>query len=84
MAQARDASDDQSGGLVDRVKARIAAARRKRAATKGPGSHALLYALCASALVLVIAFAASLVILFNDPEGRQVSLSQLSQLATRA
>src|SRR3954447_20326004 len=81
VAQARDAADEQSGGLVDRVKARVAAARRQRAATKGPGSHGLLYALCASALVLIIVFAASLVVLFNDPSGRQISLSQLSQLA---
>jgi cell division protease FtsH len=81
VAEARGRTDEQETGLVDRVKARIAAERRKRAATRGPGGRGLLYALTASAIVLVIVFASSLVVLFSAPDGKQVSLTQLSALA---
>ena len=81
MAEAGARKSDEPNGFVDRVKARVAAARRKRAATKGPGGRSLLYSLAATLLVLVITFAASLVVLFSSPDGKQVSLTQLSQLA---
>jgi cell division protease FtsH len=75
------AATEESSGFVDRIKARIAASRRERAATKGSGPGRLLYLLIASLLVLVVTFGAALVMLFSDPDGKQVSLTQLSQLA---
>jgi cell division protease FtsH len=68
-------------GFLDNVRARIAAARRKRAATKGPGGKGLLYALIATLVVLVVFFLSSLAILFGSPEGKPVSVSQLAALA---
>ncbi|MCA1711522.1 MAG: ATP-dependent zinc metalloprotease FtsH [Actinobacteria bacterium] len=75
------AASEEPGGIVDRVKARVAARRRERAATKGQGAGRLLYILVATLLALVITFGAALVLLFSDPDGKQVSLTQLSQLA---
>jgi len=69
-------------GLLDRAKARIAAERRKRAATRGPGGKGLFYGLIASALVLLAVFFTSLTVLFSDPAGKPVSVSQLASLAT--
>jgi cell division protease FtsH len=71
----------EPGGLLDRVKARVAAARRKRAATKGPGGKALFFGLIASLVVLVVFFLTSLAILFGNPQGKPVSVSQLAALA---
>jgi cell division protease FtsH len=69
-------------GFVDRVKARVAAARRKRAATKGPGGRGMFYALTASFVVLVALFFTSLTIIFDHPDGKEISASQLAALAT--
>ena len=72
---------DEPTGFVDRIKARVHAERRKRAATRGPGGKGLLYALGATLLVLVVFFLSSLAILFGSPEGKPISVSQLASLA---
>jgi cell division protease FtsH len=69
-------------GFVDKVRARIHAARRKRAATKGPGGKGLLFTLIATLVVLVVFFLTSLAILFGNPEGKKISVSQLAALAS--
>ncbi|GAC1609316.1 MAG: hypothetical protein NVS3B26_09940 [Mycobacteriales bacterium] len=71
----------EPAGLVGQVKARIAADRRKRAATKGPGGTGLFYSLVASLLLLVAFFLSALVLLFGSPTGTPVSVSQLAALA---
>ena len=68
-------------GLLDRITARIAAERRKRAATKGPGGRGLFFGLVATLLMLVLFFLSSLVLLFGNPAGRPISVSQLAALA---
>ena len=72
---------DEPAGFIDKIKARIHAERRKRAATKGPGGKGLLYALAPRSLVLVVFFLTSLAILFGSPEGKPISVSQLASLA---
>jgi cell division protease FtsH len=76
------AGSDEPQGFVEKVRARIAAERRKRAATKGPGGRGLFYALVASLTVLVAFFLTSLAILFGSPEGQPISVTQLTALAS--
>jgi cell division protease FtsH len=71
----------ERAGFVDRLRARVTAARRKRAATRGPGGRGLFYGLVASLVLLVVFFLSSLAILFGNPSGKPVSISQLAALA---
>ena len=76
------AASDQPQGMVDKVRARIAAERRKRAATRGPGGKGLFYGLVATLVLLVVFFLSSLAILFGSPAGKPISVTQLAALAT--
>jgi cell division protease FtsH len=67
--------------MVDKVRARIAAERRKRAATRGPGGKGLFYGLVATLVLLVVFFLSSLAILFGSPAGKPISVTQLGALA---
>jgi cell division protease FtsH len=79
--QRTGSGSNEPTGFVDRLRARIHAERRKRAATRGPGGKGLFYGLIASLVVLVVFFLTSLTILFGSPEGKQISVSQLAALA---
>ncbi|MDT7546189.1 MAG: cell division protease FtsH [Actinomycetota bacterium] len=76
------AASDQPQDMVDKVRARIAAERRKRAATRGPGGKGLFYGLVATLVLLVVFFLSSLAILFGSPAGKPISVTQLAALAT--
>jgi cell division protease FtsH len=80
-SQATGSGAPESIGLLDRARARVAAARRKRAATSGPGGKGLFYGLVVSGALLLALFFTSLAILFAPPAGRQVSVTQLAALA---
>jgi cell division protease FtsH len=75
------AASDEPQGMVDKVRARIAAERRKRAATRGPGGKGLFYGLVATLVLLVVFFLSSLAILFGSPAGKPISVTQLGALA---
>jgi cell division protease FtsH len=79
--QTSGTGSDEPQGFVDKVQARIAAERRKRAATRGPGGRGLFYGLVATLVLLVVFFLSSLAILFGSPEGKPISVTQLAALA---
>jgi cell division protease FtsH len=74
-------AQQSEGGFVARLKARLEARRRERAAS-GSSTPKLFLSLVASLLVLLAVFATCLTYLYSDPEGREVSLSQVSALTT--
>jgi cell division protease FtsH len=77
---AESAADKTSA--LSRVGARVAAYRRRRAATKGPGGKGVFLTLVATLVVLLVFFLSALTVLFGTPAGRPVSISQLASLAT--
>jgi cell division protease FtsH len=79
--QQTGSGSNEPTGFLDRARARIAAERRKRAATRGPGGRGIFYGLIASLVVLIVFFLTSLAVLFGNPAGKQISVSQLSALA---
>ncbi|MCW2572853.1 MAG: ATP-dependent zinc metalloprotease FtsH [Frankiales bacterium] len=79
--QTTGSGSNEPTGFLDRARARIAAERRKRAATKGPGGRGIFYGLIASLVVLFVFFLTSLTILFASPAGKPISVSQLAALA---
>jgi cell division protease FtsH len=79
--QQTGSGSDEPAGFLDKVRARIAAERRKRAATSGPGGKGVFYGLIASLVVLVVFFLTSLAVLFGAPAGKPISVSQLASLA---
>jgi cell division protease FtsH len=74
-------AQQSEAGFLDRLKARREARRRERAAS-GSTTPKLFLSLVASLLVLLAVFASCLTYLYSDPEGREVSLSQVSALTT--
>ncbi len=72
-------AEQSTGGFVDRVKAKREARRRERAAS-GKKTPKLFLSLVASLLVLLTVFGSSLIYLNSDPDGREVTLSQVSAL----
>jgi cell division protease FtsH len=79
--QQTGSGSNEPTGFLDRARARIAAERRKRAATRGPGGRGIFYGLIASLVVLIVFFLTSLAVLFGNPAGKQISVSQLAALA---
>jgi cell division protease FtsH len=79
--QQTGSGSNEPTGFLDRARTRIAAERRKRAATKGPGGRGIFYGLIASLVVLIVFFLTSLAVLFGNPAGKQISVSQLAALA---
>ncbi|MBW3630510.1 MAG: hypothetical protein KY464_14595, partial [Gemmatimonadetes bacterium] len=69
----------EPSGFLGRVKARLEARRRERAAS-GARTPKLFLALVASLLVLLTLFATSLTYLYSDPDGREVTLDEVAAL----
>ena len=59
----------------------MVAYRRKRAATKAPGSKKLLITLALTLIGLLVSFTLALGYLFSDPTGKTVTFDQLTGLA---
>ena len=76
------APSQEASGFVEKLKARVAARKRARAATGKNGPGRLFLALCASLLVLIALFATCLSIVFSNPAGKSVTLDAVDRLAT--
>ena len=76
------ATPQEPQGLLDRLRARVAARQRARAATGKSGPGRLVLSLVASLVVLFVVFITALTFVFSSASGPTVSLDAIDKLAT--
>ena len=79
--QSGSAKTQEPQGLIDRLKAKLAARQRARAATGKTGPNKVVLALTVSLVLLLAVFLTALTVIFSKPSGQVVSSGAIDKLS---